>query len=159
MFKAILCSLAILAMFQLHVDNAQAAGRRIKATGGCKIIVPLGPLIWKGCSGSGHLSGDPRGNGAALIKKQGSGLNPSTSCIPILNNEGKRISGLQLYPGNNPRGPYAWRGYTNFGCGAGMTMLRLAAASRGLPIYLQMNSRQCIKLPKSRANYNSSQRC
>ena len=162
MLKGILFSVALLAMFQLSVDDAQAARKRRNASvPGCSSVVPIGPLIWKGCAGSAHLSGDPRQYGAALIRvKARGGLNPSTSCIPILDSVGRRLTGLQLYSGNNPRtGPYSWRGYTNYGCGSGVTMSRLSTLSRGKPIYLKMNSRQCIVIPRARSNINSSQRC
>lgn len=139
--------------------HAQRSARAVKTrVAGCRSLISLGRVIWKGCAASGHLSGDPRASGVALIAPNGSANYTPTSCIPILSSTGQRIGGLQLYPGNNGR-VYKWRGYSNFGCGAGVTQSVLRSRSRNNPIYLQVKPNQCIKIEKSFSNVNSSQRC
>lgn len=163
MFKhTVLLSLALIAVSITSADAKAESGRArvMRASQGCTSFVPLGNLIWKGCAGSGHLSQDPRGKGVALIAKQGSKIRPGFRCLPILNEEFKQLTGIQLYPGNNPRGPYSWRAYSNFGCGRGVTQSKLKQLSKGKPIFIKLNSRgQCIRLEKAFVNINSSQRC
>ena len=161
MFKKIICTILVAAaLIQISAPDAHArTGRRAaKKVAGCSRIVPLGRIIWKGCAASGHLSGDPRQQGVALIAPRGgTNINPP-SCIGILNSTGKRIGGMSLYPGNNGV-VYKWRAYSNFGCGSGLTQRGLQSKSGGKQIYLQVGGGQCIMIPKAFSNINSSQRC
>lgn len=165
----ILTSLFLIGAAALAADEAKAErvvrlrARSLAAAGvthTCSEIVPLGNLIWKGCAGSGHLSKDPRGQGVALIARQGARVRPGFSCMPILNQNFVQLTGIQLYPGNDPKGPYAWRAYSNFGCGRGVTQSKLKTLSQNKPIYVKVNKAGlCISLPKAFVNINSSQRC
>ncbi len=126
----------------------------------CQRLIKTGSnLIWKGCAGSGHLSKDPRGQGVALIAKRGTSLRVD-SCMKIINPDGKVIGAMAIYPFNDPRA-YAWRAYSNFGCGSGITRNTIKVRSKNGAIFIRTRARSktCIKLSKSWQNINSSQRC
>lgn len=152
--------LSVLVVIGFSLSSAPRQALADVSIPGCTNITPLPPtLIYKGCAGSGHLSGDPRGRGVALIARLNSPLR-APSCIKVFDYEGKRISGLRLYPGNNGLA-YKWRGYSNYvnGCGKGDTFTRMRSKSKNKEIYLQLAGGTCIKIPKSYSNINSSQRC
>jgi hypothetical protein len=152
--------LSVLAVIGLSLSSAPRQASADVSIPGCTNIIPLpGSLIYKGCAGSGHLSGDPRGRGVALIARLNSPFR-APSCIKVFDYEGNRISGLRLYAGNNGLA-YKWRGYSNYvnGCGKGDTFTRMRSKSKNKEIYLQLAGGTCIKIPRSFMNINSSQRC
>jgi hypothetical protein len=131
------------------------------ATGipGCTSIISLPKnMIWKGCSGSGHLAKDPRGKGAALIARPGATLN-APACVRIRDFQGNIISGLRAYS-RNLITAYKFRNYTNYvrGCGGGDTHRVLQQKSQNKEVYLQMNGGLCIKINRTFQNINSSQK-
>jgi hypothetical protein len=132
-----------------------------QATGipGCTSIISLpSNMIWKGCAGSGHLSKDPRGKGAALIARPGATLS-APACVKIRNHQGNVISGLRAYSKNDIKA-YKFRHYTNYvrGCGKGDTHRVLQQKSQNKEVYLQMNGGLCIRINKTFQNINSSQK-
>lgn len=160
MLKKVIAGIAVLALTQ-GIAFAQVP----ELPAACSSLMPLGKnLIYKGCSGSGHLSTDPRGRGTALIAKKNVSLRPLT-CIKVYSApteedpEGSLISGLYLYPFNDPRA-YAWRGYSNYQrrCGRGDTRKTIRSRADGNPIFLKVTNRKCIKITKAFTNINSSQR-
>ena len=161
MLKKVVITIAALAFTQGGVSWAQVP----EIPTACETLMPLGKnIIYKGCAGSGHLSTDPRGKGTALIAKKGHPLKPLT-CIKVYaqpteeNPEGELISGLYLYPFNDPRA-YAWRGYSNYQsrCGRGDTRKIIRSRADGNPIYLKVTNRKCIKIENAYKNINSTQR-
>jgi hypothetical protein len=164
MLKVALMSLVALLAFAVPSKNVSAdEGHGMPA--GCRSIVPLGSLIYKGCAGSGHLSKDPRGKGIALIARAGYKKLKPSKCMPIYNHEGETVGGMHIYSGNltPPKGPYQWRAYSNYvsGCGKGLTQSKLKKMAKNQEVYIRVNStaKQCIKIEKAYSNKNSSQKC
>jgi hypothetical protein len=163
MFKAAFASLIALSV--IIVPSSSFAHEEHEIPAGCKKIVPLGSLIYKGCAASGHLKNTERGKSVALIAKAGFKKFKPSKCMKIYNHEGQTIGGLYLYSGNltPPNGPYQWRAYSDYvsGCGKGLTMTKLKKVSKNQEIYIRVNNtaKQCIKIEKAYSNKNSSQKC
>lgn len=107
--------------------------------------------------GSDHFpKSDCRRYTASFIVLNG-GPSVSTSCIPVYDSEGNKITSFGAY---YPAGAYKYRAYQCYGCSSGTldgpAIAKLAKKNTGSEeIYLKTGS-QCIRVPNPNKCYNSS---
>ena len=127
----------------------------------CTTLIPITKNeIIKACAGSGHLKGDTRGDGVAVILKLGSKLN-LPAVIKMYGEDGEYAGCLRRYEANNGVA-YKARSYSNFSSCSHWPRSKIhKRIGKKKPLFFVINKTlgKCLMLNKSYSNVNSSQPC